>query len=73
MNLTSPSQENIEHMIEAMKKKLQLVNSGLIQGSDYSLQQYDDLKELFDMVMKMPSFSVRDMEEIVSELGALKK
>ncbi|WP_238535176.1 DUF1128 domain-containing protein [Fictibacillus macauensis] len=73
LNLTSPSQENIEHMIEAMKKKLQLVNSGLIQGSDYSLQQYDDLKELFDMVMKMPSFSVRDMEEIVSELGALKK
>lgn len=72
LNLLTPSQENIDYMIEALKKKLQLVNSGLIMGSDYNVDQYDDIKELYDMVMKMPGFSVRDMEEIVSELGALK-
>ncbi|MCK6256982.1 DUF1128 domain-containing protein [Fictibacillus sp. WQ 8-8] len=73
MNLSTPSQENIEFMIEGLKKKLQLVNSGLIQGDDYTVDQYDDIKELYDMVMKMPGFSVRDMEGIVSELGSLKK
>ncbi|WP_090236712.1 DUF1128 domain-containing protein [Fictibacillus solisalsi] len=73
MNLTTASQENIEFMIEAVKRKLQLVNSGLIQGDDYTVDQYEDIKDLYEMVMKMPGFSVRDMESIVSELGSLKK
>ncbi|MFC0188926.1 DUF1128 domain-containing protein [Fictibacillus aquaticus] len=72
MDLTAKNEENLDYMIESMKKKLQLVNSGLIQGSDYSLDKYDDIKELYDMVMKMKSFSVRDLEGIVSELGSMK-
>ncbi|MFC7372141.1 DUF1128 domain-containing protein [Fictibacillus iocasae] len=72
MDLNSKNEENLDFMIETMKKKLQLVNSGLIQGSDYSLDKYDDIKELYDMIMKMNSFSVRDLEGIVSELGAMK-
>ncbi len=62
----------MEFMIEQMKKKLQLVNSGIIQAVDYKLEQYDEIKELYDVVMKMPGFTVRDLEGIVEELGSLK-
>jgi uncharacterized protein YfkK (UPF0435 family) len=73
MDLTNETHENLDYMIEALKKKLQLVNSGLIQSDDYELSNYADVKELYIMVMKMPSFSIRDMEGIVEELAALKK
>ncbi|MBY6036124.1 DUF1128 domain-containing protein [Fictibacillus nanhaiensis] len=73
MDLTNENFENLSFMIESLKKKLQLVNSGLIQPEDYELNRYDDIKELYDMVMKMPSFSIRDMEGIVEELASLKK
>jgi uncharacterized protein YfkK (UPF0435 family) len=73
MDLTNQNHENLAFMIESLKKKLQLVNSGLIQPEDYELNKYDDIKELYDMVMKMPSFSIRDMEGIVEELASLKK
>ncbi|MFD1357508.1 DUF1128 domain-containing protein [Fictibacillus halophilus] len=73
MDLTNENHENLAFMIESLKKKLQLVNSGLIQPEDYELNKYDDIKELYDMVMKMPSFSIRDMEGIVEELASLKK
>jgi uncharacterized protein YfkK (UPF0435 family) len=73
MDLNNENYENLAFMIEGLKKKLQLVNSGLIQPEDYELNKYDDVKELYDMVMKMPSFSIRDMEGIVEELASLKK
>jgi uncharacterized protein YfkK (UPF0435 family) len=73
MDLNNENYENLAFMIEGLKKKLQLVNSGLIQPDDYELNKYDDVKELYDMVMKMPSFSIRDMEGIVEELASLKK
>jgi uncharacterized protein YfkK (UPF0435 family) len=73
MDLNNENYENLSFMIEGLKKKLQLVNSGLIQPDDYELNKYDDVKELYDMVMKMPSFSIRDMEGIVEELASLKK
>jgi uncharacterized protein YfkK (UPF0435 family) len=72
MDLTTQNHENLSFMIEGLKKKLQLVNSGLIQPEDYELSKYEDIKELYDMVMKMPSFSIRDMEGIVEELASLK-
>ncbi|WNB90432.1 DUF1128 domain-containing protein [Bacillus sp. NEB1478] len=73
MDLSIENHENISFMIESLKKKLQIVNSGIIQPEDYELNKYEDVKELYEMVMKMPSFSIRDMESIVEELASLKK
>ncbi|MDR7074535.1 DUF1128 domain-containing protein [Fictibacillus barbaricus] len=73
MDLTIENHENMSYMIESLKKKLQIVNSGIIQPEDYELNKYEDVKELYEMVMKMPSFSIRDMESIVEELASLKK
>jgi uncharacterized protein YfkK (UPF0435 family) len=73
MDLSNENFENLSYMIESLKKKLQIVNSGIIQPEDYELNKYEDIKELYDMVMKMPSFSIRDMESIVEELASLKQ
>ncbi|MCD7036319.1 DUF1128 domain-containing protein [Metabacillus sp. GX 13764] len=73
MNLTEKSTENIEYMIEAIKEKLKVVNIGAIKPAHFNGEMYEELKEIYDYVMKKDSFSPRDMQAIVEELGSLKK
>jgi uncharacterized protein YfkK (UPF0435 family) len=34
---------------------------------------YEELKDIYDLVMKKPTFSPNEMQAIVEELGSLKK
>ncbi len=66
MNLTQPSQENVEYMIDQIKEKLRMVNV-----DDDS--QYEELHDLYSMVKKRSTFSPSEMQAIASELGSLRK
>ncbi|GGE41940.1 hypothetical protein GCM10011391_20870 [Pullulanibacillus camelliae] len=72
MDLTLKSDENIDFMIESIKNKLQLVNRDILKASSFSTERYDELHDIYKMVNKMPSFSIRDMEAILEELRALR-
>ncbi|MEK4230776.1 DUF1128 domain-containing protein [Solibacillus sp. FSL H8-0538] len=73
MNLSTPSQENVNYMIEQIKEKLRMVNVDAMQSDKFSEEKYEDLKYLYEMVMKRDSFSPSEMEAIVNELGNLRK
>ncbi|WP_027415647.1 DUF1128 domain-containing protein [Aneurinibacillus terranovensis] len=73
MDLTKKSKENVEYMIEEIKNKLKVVNVAAIKPSHFDEEQYEDLKDIYDMVMKKASFSISEMEAIVTELGSLRK
>ncbi len=64
---------SIETMLEEIKKKLQFVNAGVLQADNFSEERYDDLLEIFEMVRSKDSFTVREMEAIITELGKLRK
>ena len=73
MNLTQPSQENVEYMIEQIKEKLRMVNVDAMKAEHFDDSQYEDLQYLYNMVMKRDTFSPSEMQAIASELGSLRK
>ncbi|MEB3752080.1 DUF1128 domain-containing protein [Geobacillus sp. FSL W8-0032] len=73
MDLSKPSAENVEYMIEQLKQKLKMLNWEAMKPSHFSEEWYDELKEIFEMVMKRETFSPSEMQAIVEELGNLRK
>ncbi|MFP7299123.1 DUF1128 domain-containing protein [Neobacillus niacini] len=73
MNLSEKTVENVEYMIEQIKEKLKVLNLGAIKPSHFDEEMYEELKEIYDMVMKKPSFSPNEMQALVEELGNLRK
>lgn len=73
MDLSQVTQENIEYMVDEMKKKLKMATVSAIKPSHFGIEQYEDIKYMYDMIMNKPNFSINEMEAIVHELGQMKK
>ncbi|MBB2479969.1 DUF1128 domain-containing protein [Bacillus sp. APMAM] len=73
MNLTDKTTENIEYMITQITTKLKMVNAEAIKAANYTEEMYDDLRDIYEMVMKKNTFSPNEMQAIVEELGNLRK
>lgn len=71
--LREQSRENIEYIIEYMKKRLQMVNTAAISSESFDTDQYEDLLDLYDFLNKKDHFTLKETETIVSELGQLRK
>lgn len=72
MDLSQPSQANMEYMIEAIKTKLRMAAGSAMQASSFDAGKYEDLKDIYDMVVSKDRFSISEVEAIVSELGKLR-
>lgn len=73
MNLSQKSAENVEYMIEQIKEKLRVLNLGAIKPSHFDEEMYEELKEIYEMVQRKNSFSPKEMQALVEELGSLRK
>lgn len=67
------SQQQVELMIEAIKDRLKMATAQAMQASAFSVDQYEDIKDIYDIVMSKSNFSISEMEAIVSELGKLRR
>lgn len=73
MNLSQKSVENVEYMIEQIKEKLKVLNFGAIKPSHFDEEMYEELKEIYEMVVRKNSFSPSEMQALAEELGNLRK
>lgn len=73
VDLTIKSAENIEYMISQITTKLRMVNADAIKSSQYNEDVYEDLHDIYEMVMKKNTFTPNEMQAIVEELGNLRK
>ncbi len=71
-NLNEATQENVEWMIEAIKSKLKMATAAAMQASHFSIDRYEDIKELYEVVAEKTAFSISEVEALVSELGKLR-
>ncbi|WP_219835838.1 DUF1128 domain-containing protein [Paenibacillus sp. R14(2021)] len=71
-NLEEPNQENIAYMIEEIKTKLRMASGAAMQASNFSLDKYEDLRDVYEIVAGKDKFSISEVEAIVSELGQLR-
>ncbi|MED4890785.1 MULTISPECIES: DUF1128 domain-containing protein [Heyndrickxia] len=73
LDLSEKTAQNMAYMVQAIIAKLKMVNTAALQSSQFSIDHYDDLFDLYEMVMKKNTFSPNEMQAIVEELGSLKK
>ncbi|PLR81343.1 DUF1128 domain-containing protein [Bacillus canaveralius] len=73
MDLSEKTVENVEYMIEKIKEKLKVLNFAAIKPSHFDEEMYEELKEIYELVMKKNSFSPNEMQAIAEELGNLRK
>ncbi|MVO98710.1 MULTISPECIES: DUF1128 domain-containing protein [Paenibacillus] len=73
MDLAVWSEQNVEYMFDEIKKKLRMATGGSIKASNVTHEQYEDLKDLYDLVMSKPNFSISEIDAITVEIGKLRK
>lgn len=73
MDLSQKSDENVQFMIEEIKKKLKMATGAAIKPTHFTVDQYEDIKDIYDMIISKSNISISEMEAIVNELGRLRK
>ncbi|MFD1864639.1 DUF1128 domain-containing protein [Planococcus chinensis] len=73
MDLSKQSNENVTFMIEEIKTKLRMVNVDAMKPEHFNASQYEDLKELYEMVASRENITPNEMQAIAKELGSLRK
>jgi uncharacterized protein YfkK (UPF0435 family) len=73
VDLTRSTAENVAFMIEAIKTKLRMASGAALTAERFDEDQYEDLKDLYELVNSKDKFSVSEIDAIVAELGRLRK
>jgi uncharacterized protein YfkK (UPF0435 family) len=73
MDVSQPSQENLQYMIEGIVSKLKMATMSAMNPTSFHLDDYEDVKDIYELVMSKDRFSITEMEAIVSELGKLRR
>nr|WP_237700225.1 DUF1128 domain-containing protein [Caldalkalibacillus thermarum] len=71
--LEKPSRENIEYIIEWIKKKVNVVNTAAINPKSFDTDHYEDLLDLYDIMRKKDQFTMSELDSILTELGKMRK
>ncbi|RXZ84066.1 DUF1128 domain-containing protein [Paenibacillaceae bacterium] len=71
-NLDEATQDNVEFMIEAIKSKLKMATAAAMQASHFKVAQYEDIKEVYEVIADKNNFSISEVEALVTELGTLR-
>lgn len=73
VDLSQKSLENVTFMLKEIVTKLKMVNIEVLQPEQMNIDLYDDLKDIYELVMRKNSFSPSEMQAIVEELGRIRK
>lgn len=72
MDLEQATVDNMVFMIEAIKAKLKMATAAAMQASSFNLNNYEDIKDIYEIVASKENFSISEVEALVSELGKLR-
>lgn len=72
VDLEQATADNMVFMIEAIKSKLRMATGAAMQASSFNLNNYEDIKDIYEVVSSKENFSISEVEALVSELGKLR-
>jgi uncharacterized protein YfkK (UPF0435 family) len=73
VSLSENTLSNADFMMEEIKKKLRMASGAALKATKLNDEQYEDLKDLYQMVAGKSQFSISEIEAITVELGRLRK
>ncbi|MNJ00165.1 hypothetical protein D3C73_1594340 [compost metagenome] len=59
-------------MIEAIKTKLRMATGAAMNASAFHIDRYDDILDVYEVVMGKERLSISEVEAIAKELGQLR-
>lgn len=72
-SLHQASYDNVELIIETITNKLKMASAAAMQAQHFDLEHYEDLLDIYEVIQSKSSFSISEVNAIVSELGKLRK
>lgn len=73
MDISVKSDQSVQFMVNAIKEKLRMATGDALRPHHFSVDHYEDIKDIYELVSAKPHFSISEMEAIVSELGKLRQ
>ncbi len=73
MNLNEPTQENLKYILNELAERLDIANRVLVNDEDYDINRYDDLKYMYDVVVRKEQLSVNEKHAFIDELRSVRK
>ncbi|MFP7494113.1 DUF1128 domain-containing protein [Terribacillus saccharophilus] len=73
MKLEQATEENLSILINGIADRLNLVNRSIMQPEDYHLDNYNDIKFLYDHIESKGQLSVSEIEAFIQELANFRK
>jgi uncharacterized protein YfkK (UPF0435 family) len=74
VNLEKATEANLEYLINEIKAKLKLVNAALINPNDFNLGQYEEIREIYELIeKKQGKLTMMEIEGILEELRDLRQ
>lgn len=71
--LSEASAENVEYIIEWIKKKVNIVNRAVINSQHIDLAHYDTLLDLYDLLRKKERLTMSELDAVLDELAQMRK
>jgi uncharacterized protein YfkK (UPF0435 family) len=72
MDLTEKTQGNIAYMVDQIKERLKVVTAASIKAEHFDPARYDDIKDIYELIMSKKHFSISEIEALCDELKQLK-
>ena len=72
MNLSVKSKENIEFMLNGILEKLNFMTMSAFKSSEIDEDRYEELVDIYELVMRRDNFSSAEIQALAEELGNLR-
>lgn len=73
MDLDKPTEENLKYILDQLGDMLGVANRIMLDVKDYDLNRYDDIKFLYEHVLKAGTLSPAETHAFIDELRAVRK
>lgn len=73
MDLSVKSKENMVYMVDKISEKLNFINTSIMKASQFDEEKYEELFDIYQLVIKRDRFSPNERQAIAKELGSLRK
>ncbi|MCJ7840828.1 DUF1128 domain-containing protein [Lederbergia sp. NSJ-179] len=73
MDLSQNTQETIGYMVDKIVTKIKMVNTSAVQFKNMGAEEFEELKDIYEMVQRKDHFSPSEMQALAEELGRLRK
>jgi uncharacterized protein YfkK (UPF0435 family) len=73
MSLENQTKENLALILNDLADRLSVVNRSIMDVEDYDMSKYEEIKFLYDMIVKKGNLSVSETQAFIEELSKVRK